>query len=886
VTRISADESTPELIGRYRVIAKLGEGGMGVVYRAYDAKLQRTVAIKVLGGVSDLSARKRLLQEARAASALNHPHICTVHEVDDAGPLAFIVMEHVEGRPLSDAIPPEGFPADTVLHDGLQIADALAHAHDRGIVHGDVKASNVLTTPEGRIKVVDFGLATRVGGDEVAEVTTQSTLLTEPGVLRGTLPYMAPEQLRGERADARSDVWALGVLLFEMTTGTRPFHGQTGFEMSSAILSQQAAPLPENTLSPLRAVISRCLEKDPQRRYQRAGEVRAALEAIQTGAVLPRAVWRGPVRWRRWAWAAALPVMLAAAYFGRQAWRPPEPGEPLKAVPLTTLPGVELYPSISPDGNYVAFAWNGSQQNNYDIYVQMIGAGSPLRLTTDPRSEQNPVWSPDGKWIAFLRGESPSRVALEGKVELRLIPPLGGPERKVADIQLRAQPNPPGYVAWCPDSRCLIVTDEQGERKPYALFVVSLDTGEKRLLTNPQPPALGDSNPVVAPDGRSIVFQRQSTGAAAELFWLPLKENLTTSGEPKRLTTAALNAIHPTWTPDGKDVLFSARGSLWRLALSGQASPTRLPFVGEDGLWPVVSRPQPGRPARLVYGRSFVDTNIWRVDTSALGAVSSSPPAVSIASTRGDMSAQFSPDGRRVAFVSDRGGTSEIWLADRDGSNAIQLTSMDAPSIDSPRWSPDGQTIAFDSNPEGQRDIYLVAAAGGKPRRFTTHPAIDILPNFSRDGTWIYFCSTRAGARQIWKMPAAGGDAVQVSDNIGWAASESPDGAYVYYTQSSGPEPSALWRLPTSGGQQRVKVLEGVVMRAFAVLEGGIYYIDRPERETRLQYFDFGTGKSTMVSRDLGEVRSSLSASPDGRTILYTRIDSSIDDLMLVENFR
>jgi Tol biopolymer transport system component len=249
------------------------------------------------------------------------------------------------------------------------------------------------------------------------------------------------------------------------------------------------------------------------------------------------------------------------------------------------------------------------------------------------------------------------------------------------------------------------------------------------------------------------------------------------------------------------------------------------------------------------------------------------------------MWAQFSPDGRRVAFISDRGGTSEIWLADPDGANAVQLTSMDAPAIDSPKWSPDGQTIAFDSNPEGRRDIYLVAASGGKPRRLTSHPAVDIIPSFSRDGKWIYFCSTRTGERQIWKMPAGGGDAVQVTNNVGWAAFESSDGAYIYYTQTSGPEPSALWRLPASGGEP-VKVLDGVIMRAFAVLQKGIYYIDRAGRESRLQYFDFATSKSVVVARDLGEVRTYLTASPDGRTILYTRIDSSIDDLMLVENFR
>src|SRR5262245_30518620 len=277
----NGDETVPDLTGRYRVEAKLGEGGMGVVYRAYDLRLQRRVAIKMLNSVSDAVARTQLLQEARAASALNHPNICTVHEVDEAGQLPFIVMEFVDGTPLSEMIPHRGLAPGTVVRYGLQIAEALAHAHERGIVHGDVKASNVLMTPEGRPKVVDFGLAKRVGVLRNQEATTRSLeLVTEPGVLRGTLSYMAPEQLRGASTDARSDVWSLGVLLFEMTAGVPPFRGQTGFELSSDILSQSPSALPEHAPEALKAVIGRCLEKDPQRRYQRAGEVRAALETM------------------------------------------------------------------------------------------------------------------------------------------------------------------------------------------------------------------------------------------------------------------------------------------------------------------------------------------------------------------------------------------------------------------------------------------------------------------------------------------------------------------------------------------------------------------------------------------------------------------------------
>ena len=307
--------------------------------------------------------------------------------------------------------------------------------------------------------------------------------------------------------------------------------------------------------------------------------------------------------------------------------------------------------------------------------MQQIGAGSPLRLTTDPSNDYNPVWSPDGRSIAFLRRQSEA-----GKSELRLIPPLGGPERKLAEIRVRGGTfvTPP-YLAWCPDSNCLVVTDSPGEGKPDALFVISLETGEKRQLTNPQPPAIGDTNPAVSPDGSWLVFRRNAGGLfTGELYRLPLGRGLTAAGEPRRLTPAALDADYPTWMPDSKEILFSARGSLWRLVVPGESTPARLPFVGEDGLMPVVSRPQPGRPSRLVYVRSFQDFNIWRVETSAPGAPASSPPVVSISSTRGDGMPQLSPDGRRVAFTSDRSGEWEIWLADPDGSNAVQLTSMGA----------------------------------------------------------------------------------------------------------------------------------------------------------------------------------------------------------------
>ncbi len=275
-------------LGPFRVVAEIGAGGMGVVYRARDERLGRDVALKVLpaSALADPDARTRLLGEARTASALNHPHICTVHEVGEADGRIFIALELVDGQPLSAVIPPGGLPAETVVRLGTQIADALGHAHEHGVVHRDLKTANVMVTADGRAKILDFGLATH-GPTELSEVTRSQVSLAGGGEIAGTLPFMAPEVLRGERADSRSDVWALGVVLYEMASGGRPFAGDTGFELTSAILRDPPPPMPANVPPGLQAIVRRCLSKPPAERYRRAGEVRAALEAVGLGLSSP-----------------------------------------------------------------------------------------------------------------------------------------------------------------------------------------------------------------------------------------------------------------------------------------------------------------------------------------------------------------------------------------------------------------------------------------------------------------------------------------------------------------------------------------------------------------------------------------------------------------------
>ncbi len=292
-----------QTLGHYLVLEQIGAGGMGVVYRAHDLRLDRDVALKVLPAstVSDATARARLLREARLASKLNHPHICTIYDVEEAEPSAgpghassgqpvlFIAMELLEGQPLSARLRSGALSLEDVLRYGLQVADALAHAHERGVVHRDLKCGNVVITRDGRAKVLDFGLARQQEECELDGVTRAEGTLTAPGMVMGTLAYMAPEQLCGQPADARSDVWALGVMLHEMAAGERPFLGRTSFELSSAILHEAPQPLPVQVPPSLQAVVAKCLARERRERYRTAGELRAALEAAHPAPGAPQA---------------------------------------------------------------------------------------------------------------------------------------------------------------------------------------------------------------------------------------------------------------------------------------------------------------------------------------------------------------------------------------------------------------------------------------------------------------------------------------------------------------------------------------------------------------------------------------------------------------------
>ncbi|MGO9262274.1 MAG: protein kinase domain-containing protein [Bryobacteraceae bacterium] len=522
-------------LSHYEILEKLGQGGMGAVYKARDTRLGRLVAIKVLlpGKASDPERRQRFMQEAKAASALNHPNIVTVHDIGSEDDVDFIVMEYIAGKPLNRVIPRQGMKLVEALECAIPIADGLAKAHAAGIVHRDLKPGNVMVGEDGTVKLLDFGLAKLVEdvapGDLIeTHAMNAGAPITKDGAILGTVAYMSPEQAEGKTVDGRSDIFSFGAMLYEMVSGRSPFHGSSAISTLAAILHEDPKPVSELTPGLPREIdriVARCLRKDPARRWQSMVDLRTSLQeckedsdsgVLHSGTASRPAELRAAAG-RRWVWGAAALLgllLIAAVWF----FRPQPPAETtLTAVPLTSHNGFEGSPSFAPDGNHVAYSWNGPNQNNTDIYIKLIGPGDPLRLTTNPAPDISPTWSPDGRWIAFVRFLPGARAGYF------LIPALGGPERKVSETWsepfLNSVPKP--LIAWSPDGKWLAVPDKDTPNGDFGLFLVSVATGEKRRLTTPVP-AGSDSGAAFSPDGRTLAFVRREQWGLTKISLLSL----------------------------------------------------------------------------------------------------------------------------------------------------------------------------------------------------------------------------------------------------------------------------------------------------------------------------------------------------------------------------
>jgi Tol biopolymer transport system component len=555
------------------------------------------------------------------------------------------------------------------------------------------------------------------------------------------------------------------------------------------------------------------------------------------------------------------------------------------SVPLTSYVGSEICPSFAPDGERVAFAWNGEKQDNFDIYVRQIGDGTLLRLTSDPKPDLSPAWSPDGRTIAFLRFNSDDRAEV-----LLMSSVAASPPKSLAAITAPMTLYPQlKFLAWSPDNKWLVVSDGPSYGGVMGLFLLSVETGEKRALTLP-PKDYDDVDPAFSLDGRHLAFARYRGGGtvASDLYVLSLSVDLQPQGSPERLTFYNGHSASPVWTSDGRALLFTrseqpGNHSVWRISLSGARKSEPVPLSVDSSCVLDLAR----RGGRLVYTREISNVNVWGMDLSPPNGRSGriNNPRPWISSSIEAANPQFSPDGQQIAFQSAASGTGEIWICDRDGSHARQLTHMEAVISGFPHWSPDGKEIVFHSRLNGFAGLYLISAEGGTAHRLDTGEADHSDPTWSHDGKWIYFSSRETGDFQVWKVPASGGPAIQVTKGGGSMPLESVDGQYLYYVKLS---QNALWRLPLAGGEES-EVLPAVAAlgTAYALGKQGIYFI-RPDGQgsgQELAFLDFANSQVTSLVTIPRAVTFGLALSPDERVILYSQIDQVSSDLMLVENF-
>jgi Tol biopolymer transport system component/tRNA A-37 threonylcarbamoyl transferase component Bud32 len=761
----------------YRLIEKIGQGGMGVVWKAEDTKLHRHVALKILPErmAADPERRARFEREARAVAALNHPNIVTLHSVEEAdtsaGSVHIIAMELVEGKTLAQLLPKNGFSLSRLLEIAIPLADAVSRAHRAGITHRDLKPDNIMFDAEGRLRVLDFGLAKlhdpfgMEGNTQAATVTSD----TAEGRVLGTVAYMSPEQAEGKKVDARSDVFSLGTILYEMVTGARPFHGETPMSTIGAILKDEPASITELKQSlPRHAgrIIRRCLAKNPDRRYQTALELRNELEELKREVESGEhaADSRGAetrARWstRRWVALGVGVVLVVLAPWAIRRWLEQEaPATVYTPVPITSSIGVEYDVNWSPEGEFIAFG--RVREGSSDVMVQPVSGGEAEVRAGGPGDQAAPRWSPDGKYLAYVSTAEPGTFVY-------LIPPHGGTPRKlietnVSTLDINSVLRSLGEHPWSPDGRFLLVSrvTDSGQQ---AMYRVDRNNSDAVQVTFP-PPASSDLDGSFSYDGKRIVFQRRSHGRGALMMMS------ATGGDPEVLLADAFDNFIPAFRPDDRRLIFLSdrRGvaNLWEIDLE-IGSLNQLTFESRMVFDYSVSATN-----RVAYAPFWHDTFLFVVD------VKTGERHQLTSHTMDNFGGSFSPDGRTIAYHSTRSGNSEIFLHHLDGSPETQIT--DDPGWDMyPDWSPDGRQLIFNSNRQDGRFKIFIANSDGGGERLLLDQEVSIssalypvnamlISRWSPDGRRIAYLVTTDGVTSLWTVRPNGEDARDIVRNVGW----------------------------------------------------------------------------------------------------------------------
>ncbi len=734
-------------VSHYRIIDRLGQGGMGVVYRAVDVRLNRPVAIKFLppAKISDVYLRERFVLEAQAASALNHPNIITIHGIEPIQDGSCIVMEFVDGKTLKEMLSSGTLALPEIVALSVQIADAVATAHAAGIIHLDLKPANIMVTARGLVKLLDFGIAklTDPGGTS----STRGSSETSPGVVAGSAAYMSPEQARGLELDARSDIFSFGIVLYEMLSGRHPFASDSARRKAKEIVDRDPAPLRDavpDAPEPLERLIGECLRKDRGERLQTMEEAHARLDEFAksltgTGSGIP-AVDPSKTRPGLLATAAAGFALLAigAIYWSWTQSRSTA-RSPRTLSRLTSDPGLSSSPAISADGKLMCFSSDRGGRGNLNLWVQQLGGSNPIRVTSTDSDEIDPAFSPDGTQIAFRSDREGGGVFV--------VPALGGDAHLLVPGCRRPRYAPDGRsiacwtgelgTGWIPGSaRILLAPSAGGAPRPlFPEFAVSLA-------------------PVWMPDGKRILFlgrrvdkDTKAGKARGEIDWWigsldggePVQTGATAVFNEKKLTPrpGALGIAPDAVLPDGSAVLFSARQGdttmLWQIALSPKSGkltgePIALSSGTEDAVHPAANHES------IVFSSQTVTVNVWSLpsDTDRGKVTGELQPLTDGIAYQGYPS--ISADGQTLAYISARSGSGSVWIKDLASGRESQLTH-DPIREYQPKISPDGSRVAFWRWDGKKSSSQIVALAGGLPKQI--RESCGPPTHFSPDGTKI-----------------------------------------------------------------------------------------------------------------------------------------------------
>jgi Tol biopolymer transport system component len=736
-------------VGPYRIVSLIGSGGMGEVYLAEDERLGRRIALKLLPRifVSDPDRVRRFEIEARAASALNHPNILTIYDIGRTDETHYIAAEYVDGETLRTKVNRGRIPVAEAVGIATQVAEALSSAHAAGITHRDIKPENIVVRRDGYAKVVDFGLAKLSELQERENDPHSPMLRTPPGLVMGTVKYMSPEQVLGHAVDGRSDLWSLGVVLYEMLTAETPFAGATKATTFEKILNEAPVALTDfdEDLPPeLDSIMSRALEKDPELRYQTASDLRAELRRVQRelepfssrwGKTVARLRDRSHKRtWRllKFGSIAAIASVIAVGIwlFVRREGVAVAPQEPLtswvgaRSTQITDGVGPEYFPNLNPDGKALIYASRAS--GNWDIYWQRVGGKTTVNLTKDSLADDTqPVYSPDGNFIAFRSERKPRGIyVMESTSEN---------PRRVTDMGQ--------HPSWSPDGKRLVVAVDAFRLPttrsaiPSALWIVDVATGDKRVLTD------GDAvQPSWSPHGDRIAFWGLRDGSGQRDIWTISAEG----GQAIAVTNDDALDWNPVWSPDGEFLYFASNrgGSMnfWRVSIdekTGRVNGEPQSVTTPSGYSQHLSFSRDGK--RMVYVQKTETRTLHRIGFDPSSAKTKGSAEAVLQGTRYVTSPDVSPDGERLVFSSQGEKQEDIFVVNRHGSDQRQLTN-DHFADRFPRWSPDGGRIAFFSDRSGRYEVWQINADGtGLQQTTSTSGPSAVYPIWSPDGSRLVF---------------------------------------------------------------------------------------------------------------------------------------------------